>query len=64
MCGGASMTGLFTMLLGFAAIFAVANFGPRLYANRDKIRINKKIKTALQRYVVYAISLGYKIRST
>ena len=48
------MTGLFTMLLGFAAIFAVANF-PRLYANRDKIRINKKIKTTLQRYVVYAI---------
>jgi hypothetical protein len=55
MCGGASMTGLFTMLLGFAAIFAVANFGPRLYANRDKIHINKKIKTTLQRYVVYAM---------
>jgi hypothetical protein len=55
MCGGASMTGLFTMLLGLAVIFAVANFGPRLYANRDKIRINKKIKTTLQRYVVYAM---------
>jgi hypothetical protein len=49
------MTGLFTMLLGFAAIFSVANFGPRLYANRDKIRINKKIKTTLQRYVVYVM---------
>jgi hypothetical protein len=55
MCEGASITGLFTMLLGIAAIFAVANFGPKLYANREKISINKKIKTPLQRYVVYAM---------
>jgi len=59
MCGGASITGLFTMLLGVAAIFAVANFGLKLYANREKISINKKhtqkIKTTLQRYVVYVI---------
>lgn len=29
MCAGASMTGLFTMLLGVAAIFTVANFDPK-----------------------------------
>jgi hypothetical protein len=55
MCGGASITGLFTMLIGIAVIFAVANFGPKLYANREKISINKKIKTTLQRYVVFAM---------
>ena len=59
MCGGASMTGLFTMLLGFAAIFAVANFGPRLYANRDKIRINKKIKTTLGALCSLRHAIGY-----
>lgn len=57
MCAGASMTGLFTMLLGVAAIFTVANFGPKLYTNREKISIinKKKIRTTLQRYVVYAM---------
>jgi hypothetical protein len=56
MCGGGtSMTGLFTMLLGVAAIFAVANFGPILYANREKISVSKKIRNTLQRYVVYAM---------
>jgi hypothetical protein len=51
------MTGLFTMLLGVAAIFTVANFGPKLYTNREKISIinKKKIRTTLQRYVVYAM---------
>jgi hypothetical protein len=51
MCGIPSMTGFFTMLIGIGAIFAVAHFGPKLYANP----INKKIKTALQRCVVYAM---------
>jgi len=51
MCGIPSMTGFFTMLIGIGAIFAVAHFGPKLYANP----INKKIKTALQRCIVYAI---------
>jgi hypothetical protein len=51
MCGVPSMIGIFTMLIGIGAIFAVAHFGPKLYANP----INKKIKTALQRCVVYAM---------
>lgn len=57
MCAGASMTGLFTMLLGVAAIFTVANFDPKFYTNQEKISIinNKKIRTTLQRYVVYAM---------
>jgi hypothetical protein len=51
MCGIPSMTEFFTMLIGFGAIFAVAQFGPKLYTNP----INRKIKTALQRCVVYAM---------
>jgi hypothetical protein len=51
------MTGLFTMLLGVAAIFTVANFDPKFYTNQEKISIinKKKIRTTLQRYVVYAM---------
>ena len=55
MCGiGASMTGLFTMLIGVAAVFAVVNFGPKLYAKREEISV-KKIKTALQQSIVYSL---------
>jgi hypothetical protein len=56
MCGGASMTGLFIILLAFAGMFAVANFGSRLSPNGDKITISKKIKNTLQPYVIYAMS--------
>ncbi|HET7391119.1 MAG TPA: hypothetical protein VFJ51_09880 [Nitrososphaeraceae archaeon] len=45
------MTEFFTMLIGIGSIFAVAHFGPKLYANP----INRKIKTALHRCVVHAM---------
>jgi hypothetical protein len=52
--GASSMTGLFTMLIGVATVFAVVNFGPKLYAKREEISV-KKIKTALQQSIVYSL---------
>jgi len=51
MCGIPSITGIFTMLIGIGAIFVIANFGPKLYANP----INRKIEAALKRCVIYAM---------
>jgi hypothetical protein len=40
MCGGISMTGLFMMTAGLAAIYGITTFGPRL-SLQNKIKATK-----------------------